>query len=147
MNANRIILNSKVRGVAVVEFALISAMFFALIAAVFDFSYLLYINLTMQHAVREGARVAAVHGDYSTAIARIQDQSMGLWTTLSPTVSIAVVNANGGVTTLPPKSSGVSADIIVLTVNCSSTLMTGFIAAFFPNGIYSFSVSTTIRNE
>jgi hypothetical protein len=72
---------------------------------------------------------------------------MGLWTTLSPTVSISVVNANGGVTALPPKSSGVSADIIVLTVNCSSTLMTGFIAAFFPNGIYSFSVSTTIRNE
>jgi Flp pilus assembly protein TadG len=135
------------RGAAAVEFALISFIFFSLIAGVFDFSYLLFIDLTMQHAVREGARVAAVHGNYTSAIDRMRAQSMGLWTILSPTVSIAIVNANGSLTPLPSKSAGTSSDIIVVTVNCSSTLMTGFIAAFFPGGIYKFSVSTTIRNE
>jgi len=137
----------KTRGSTLVEFALVAMLFFVLIAAIFDFSYLFFVNLTMQHAVREGARTAAVQGNYSTAITTMQDQSMGLWNTLSPIVTVSVVNGSGGVTALPANSAGSSSDIIVLNVNCTSTLLTGLIAAFFPGGAYNFNVSATIRNE
>jgi Flp pilus assembly protein TadG len=135
------------RGSALVEFAFVAVSFFTLVAAIFDFSYLFFVNLTMQHAVREGARVAAVQGNYSTAITTMQDQSMGLWNTLSPVVTVGVINGSGGVTALPPNSAGSSSDIIVLNVNCTTTLLTGLIAAFFPGNVYNFNVSATIRNE
>ena len=137
----------RTRGSVLIEFAFVAPLFFLLLAAIFDFSYVIFINLTMQHAVREGARAAAVQGNYSAALTKMQDQSMGLWSTLSPSVTVTVVNGSGGVSSLPANTVGSSSDIIVLTVNCTSTLMTGLIAAFFPGGTYNFNVSATIRNE
>jgi Flp pilus assembly protein TadG len=135
------------RGSVLIEFAFIAPLFFLLLAAICDFSYLLYVNLTMQHAVREGARTAAVQGNYSAALAMMQDQSMGLWSTLSPAVSVAVVNGSGSTTALPALSVGSSSDIIIVNINCTTTLLTGLVAAFFPGGIVNFNVSATIRNE
>jgi Flp pilus assembly protein TadG len=49
-------MNSK--GQALVEFALAALVFFAVLFAIIDLGMMFYVNLTMQHAVREGTRFA-----------------------------------------------------------------------------------------
>lgn len=54
------------RGVALVEFALVAPMFFLLLIGIFEAGrFVLYLE-TLNHATREGARYAIVHGANST---------------------------------------------------------------------------------
>jgi Flp pilus assembly protein TadG len=46
----------KASGAATVEFALVAAVVFTLLFGIIDFSYIFWGTLSMQHAVREGAR-------------------------------------------------------------------------------------------
>jgi Flp pilus assembly protein TadG len=46
------------RGAAVVEFAIAGLLFFTVLFSIVDWALLSFINLTMQHAVREGTRYA-----------------------------------------------------------------------------------------
>lgn len=55
-------MNIKEKGAALVEFALTAWLFFIVLFGIIEFSYLWWVNLTMQHAMREGARYAAVTG-------------------------------------------------------------------------------------
>jgi Flp pilus assembly protein TadG len=135
------------RGAAAVEFALVATLLFSLLAAIADFGYLFYVNLTMQHAVREGARVGVVRDDLAPAIDAMKAQSMGLWSVVSPSVTVERVDGSGGVVKLPPNTFGASSDIIVFKVECASPLLTGFISPLFANGIYRFTVSATMRIE
>ena len=48
-------------GAALVEFAVVSMVFFLVLFAIFEFSYLVMVNNLMDNAVREGARYAAVN--------------------------------------------------------------------------------------
>ena len=77
------------RGVTSVEFALASSLFFLLMFMVMDFALFGFVKLTMQHAVREGARYAVTgqatldpeaNGDRTRAIIqKIRDDSMGFF--------------------------------------------------------------------
>lgn len=147
-------------GAATVEFALVAVVFLTLIFSIIDFAYLLWGNLSMQHAVREGARYAVVgNADLDpdpqgtaqdrcdAAIERIRNQSMGFYAKVSPVVSFKTVNADGSITPVPANSCAGSNQIIVITVNCTLPVLTPLIQPFFPDGAYSFSVSTTMRNE
>jgi len=149
-------------GAALVEFALVASLFFLVFCSILDFGYLFYVNMTMQHAVREGARIASVgrqdldpvptpgnpmQNRYDTLIAGMQDQSMGLWAQVSPVVSIDTINAAGDVVGLPANNVGASAQIIVVSVDCTVPVLTGFTRVFFAGGDYKFRVSTTIKNE
>jgi len=59
------------RGQALVEFALIAPVFFLLLFGIVDFGMAMDHRITLQHAVREGARYAAVHD----GCADIQDRT------------------------------------------------------------------------
>jgi len=69
------------KGQAIVEFALAALIFFSLLFAIIDLCIMLYVNLTMQHAVREGARYAITGQSNlgtdrrSALIARIRNSS------------------------------------------------------------------------
>ena len=52
----------KQRGVATIEFALLAPVLFLLLCIAMDLGVALWVNLTMQYAVREGARYS-VTGD------------------------------------------------------------------------------------
>ena len=76
-------------GVAAVEFGLVALFFFTVLFSIIDWSYLFFANLSMQHAVREGARYAVVGrsdlapdatpGDRCAAVReKIRQQSWGL---------------------------------------------------------------------
>jgi Flp pilus assembly protein TadG len=147
-------------GVAIVEFALASILFFTILFAIIDFSYLLFANLTMQHAVREGARYAVTgqsaldpqpqgtaQDRCDAAVQRIRNQSMGFFDRMAPTVVFKTVNADGSISVTPGNSCANANQIIVISVQCNLPLLTSFLQPFFANGKYSFTAGATMKNE
>ena len=149
------------RGVATVEFALTAMLRFTVIFVILDFSYLFLGNLSMQHAVREGARYAVTgradldpnpqgtaQDRCDAAIVEIKNQSMGFFDRVSPTVVFKTVDATtGAITPVPGNSCAAAGQIIVISVSCSLAPLTPFITPFLASGKFEFVVSTTMKNE
>lgn len=139
------------RGASAVEFALVAPLFFLLLFSIVDFSAMMWANLTMQHAVREGARYAITGQSsspqrYQAVLAKIHDSSLGVYDMSNATVSTWV---NGTSQSNGNSMFGGAGDIVVIEVNCSWPLLTPMVAAFFKStgGKYNFSVAATMRNE
>ena len=128
--------------------------------AIVDLSHMYYVNLTMQHAVREGARYAVTGQtglDPDPAVSamdrcnaarqRIIDGSVGLFTRVSAQVSFKTVDAAGNVVTLGSGSCYGAGQIIVISVDANVDLITPLMKPLFANGEYAFNVSATMRNE
>ena len=148
------------RGAAIVEFALVAIVFFTLLLTIIDFSYLFFANISMQHAVREGARYAVTgqsnldpknHDRCAAARARIINQSMGLFSRSSANVVFSILSKTLPVTQTPTAGCGLPGDIIIVTVNCKLPVLTPFLWPIFTDGstqgIYVFSVSSTMKLE
>jgi hypothetical protein len=150
------------RGVAMIEFALTAPVFLLLIFLIIDFSYLFWVNLTMQHAVREGVRFAVVgrtladpndpqgqtqlnHCDSAKEF--IRRNAMGLYDKLNPTIAFNTVDASGNVVPVPSGSCWSAGQIIMVDATTEMPLLTPLVRPFFPDGTYVFSVSTTMKNE
>jgi Flp pilus assembly protein TadG len=158
-------LNRARRGAALVEFALIAPILFFLIAMIMELGIMFWVNLTMQYAVREGARYSVTGQNnldpasankqrYEAVLRKINDSSLGLYAMVSPVV---VVN---GVSQAPSAYNnnmfGAAGDIVVLQVNCTWPVITPawrLMALLNPKtstsapGQYAFSVAATMRNE
>ena len=147
------------RGGTVVEFALVGALYFLILFGLTDWSYLFWTNLTMQHAVREGARYAVtgqkdLAPDQTSAtvlcdavVERIKDQALGLFDRVSADVVFKTVGLDGTITTLGAGSCYGAGQIIIIEVNCVHVPLTPVLRPFFADGKYRFRVSTTMRNE
>jgi Flp pilus assembly protein TadG len=149
------------RGASTVEFALIAPILFLLLCAALDLGLTMWVNLTMQYAVREGARYAVTGQDnldpntsdqqrYLAVIQEIKNSSMGLYNMVSPSYTITINGQAQNYSTQSSYSTGMfgnPGDIIVLQLNCAWPLLTPLIQPFFTNGTYSFSVAATMRNE
>lgn len=155
------------RGAALVEFAMIAPILFFLIAMIMELGVMFWVNLTMQYAVREGARYAITGQNnldpatankqrYEAVLQRIKDSSLGLYGMVSPVI---VVN---GVSQTPSAYNnnmfGAAGDIVVLQVNCTWPVVTPawrLMALLNPShqtsagsrSQYTFSVAATMRNE
>ncbi|WP_259295158.1 TadE/TadG family type IV pilus assembly protein [Paraburkholderia sp. DHOC27] len=144
-----------------IEFALIAPVLFLLLFIAVDLGLLLWVNLTMQYAVREGARYAVTGQSnldpnsssqqrYLAVIQEIKDSSMGLYNIVNPSY---VITINGTTQSYANQSSyngnmfGNPDDIVVLQLNCTWPLLTPLVQPFFPGGSYAFSVAATMRNE
>ncbi len=156
MNAKNL-LRRRERGSAVVEMALIAPLVILLLIGIIEMSLVFYTTLTMQYAVREGARYAVtgrVDKDPATAnqqrylavVQAIKNNSAGLYTKVNPVISV-----NG---TVYASSSAYSStmfggpgDIVVIRLDCTWPLATPLIAAFFTGGKYKFAVAATMQNE
>lgn len=66
------------RGQTLIEFALIFPLIIVLLAAIVDFSIAFDRRITLQHAVREGARFAAIETDSDAISQRTAVQAQGL---------------------------------------------------------------------
>jgi Flp pilus assembly protein TadG len=154
----------RTRGAVLVEFALVAIVFFTALLSVIDMGTMFWVELTMQYAVREGARCAVTGASDCTGAAgnagrnagvieTIRLNSMGLYDYLSPTVTVSQVAADGSyqpVAAPPspaPPSFGTGGQIIVIDVDCAWPLMTPLVAALFPNGKFTFRVAATMKNE
>jgi Flp pilus assembly protein TadG len=145
-------------GNAILEFALVAMLFITLLTSVAELGLMFWATLSMQHAVREGARYSVTGlsdldpsptnpNRYNAVIARIRDQSMGLYDTVSPTVTVQTIDTAGALHTVGGTSFGNPGDITVIRLDCHWPLVTPFLRPFFPGGRYDFSVSATMRNE
>ena len=139
-------------GATVVEFAIIAPVFLLLMIAVIELSMAYFANLTMQHAVREGARYAVTGQSnldpnasnqqrYQAVIQKMKDSSMGMYDKVNPVISV------NGISTTSASMFGNAGDIVVISVDCSWPFSTPMIAAFFKDGKAHFVVAATMRNE
>ena len=154
--------NKRGRGSTLVEFAIVAPVFFLLMLAIVDFGVLFWANLTMQHAVREGARYAvtgqsnldpdtAQQYRYRAVIQQIKNNSMGIYDRVNPTLVVTVNSGTpqtyGDPTAYSTSMFGGPGDVVVLQLNCTWPVMTPLIQPFFSGGVYRFSVAATMRNE
>lgn len=145
------------RGASAVEFALIAPLLFFLLFAAIEMGLLYWANLTMQHAVREGARYAVTGQSnldtgptpqrYLAVIQNIKNNSMGLYTKLNTAISVNNSTASSDPGTYTSGMFGNPGDILILRLDCTWRIMTPFLMPFFPDGQYRFSVAATMRNE
>lgn len=147
------------KGAATIEFAMAAILFFTLFFGIVDLGLMFWANLTMQHAVREGARYAitgqkdrdptptqgpngeTIYDRQRAVTQKIKESSMGLYDRVSPEVRVT-----------DPKGArysgyGNPGEIVVIRVDCTWPLLTPLIQPFFTNGKYKFTVSATMRNE
>lgn len=153
------------RGSATVEFALLAPLFFFLMFIVIELGILFWVNLTMQYAVREGARYAVTGQSnldpdasnqqrYLAVIQKIRSSSMGVYARVNPTIVVnGVSQAPGGYSN---SMFGGADSLVVLQLDCNWPVVTpawrlmalinpGTQAS--PPGQYAFSVAATMRNE
>lgn len=145
-------------GAAAVEFAFAAMLFFAVLFSIIDWSYLFFANLSMQHAVREGARYAITGqsnlsptpGDRCAAArAKVRDSSMGMYDRTNATTTFKTINNAGQIITLGANSCYGAEQLIILEVNSALRPITPFLLPFFAatGGEYRFRVATTMKNE
>jgi Flp pilus assembly protein TadG len=151
----------KTQGQTTVEFAFAALLFFGLLFTVMDLGIMFYVNLTMQHAVREGTRYA-VTGRHDGGLDRraalvkmIKDQSMGLYDKninpqKDPTIKVIDTsktfnNYTSG--TLQTGNPGKVDETIVVSLTYTWPLITPILKPFFKDGAYTFTARSTMKNE
>lgn len=155
-------MRSETRGQALVELALVVVIVSLLGFAVIDLGWIFYVNLTMQHAVREGARFAITgssdgHPSRRAAlVAKIREQSMGLYdrnlhNPKDPKVSVLPrdVMAFANYTGAPVGDEGDPGGanrLIVVSLTYTCPLLTPVLRPVFGPS-YTFTARSTMRNE
>jgi len=143
-------------GATIVEMAIIAPVFLLILLSLVESGLMFFSTLTMQYAVREGARYAvtgqsnldpntASQQRYAAVIQSIRDNSLGMYDKLAPVISV-----NGTSYSTSSYSNGMfgaAGSVIVLRLDCDWTVTTPLLAKFFSNGKYHFAVAATMRNE
>lgn len=156
------------KGQTTVEFALAAIVLFTFVFAIIDFALMFYVNLTMQHAVREGARYAitgqvdqrgqgAENGEHrkKAMIKKMIESAHGLYEKNAnpkkdPTVSVLTPSSDptfSNYTGRPVNDTGEPTEIIKVSLEYSWPLLTPILRPFFQDGKYSFVVRATMRHE
>jgi Flp pilus assembly protein TadG len=134
------------------EFAIVAPLFFFLICGVMDYGRLFFVEMNLQDAVQQAARFAST-GDHlpnpndpgqslsraNSIIATAQAAAQGAGVSIS---NIQISSLQGG-----SGSAGGPGDVVTISLTTNLSLMTPMVARFFPNGIYTFTSSATIKNE
>jgi hypothetical protein len=138
------------RGGTLVEFALVAPLVILLIMAALELAILFWVNLTLQHAVREGARYAvtgqggALRGQL--ALQRIVDQSMGLYQRVDPVLSINQGYAPADPAQIAPGMLGAGGALLLLQIDGAWPVASPLLQPWLGT-VYRFRVAATMRNE
>uniref|UniRef100_C6E409 TadE family protein n=1 Tax=Geobacter sp. (strain M21) TaxID=443144 RepID=C6E409_GEOSM len=144
------------KGQSTVEFALTAGILLLLLMVLVDFSVMLYVNLTMQHAVWQATRSAVTRkggGDPRGVLIReIKANSIGLYDKNAlpqkePTVTVVTPSASAPPVYAVVADTGEPGDLITVSLNYSWPLLTPLFRSFFHGGAYEFTVSSTMKNE
>jgi Flp pilus assembly protein TadG len=152
------ILLSKIRashrsqsGQSLVEFALVAPVFFLLVFGVLDFGRLFFTQMTLQHALREAGRFAVTGNTIDPdgagplpSKSRI-DSIKQIATQSAAGINVTGMEiSSGGVT----NNAGGPDETVTVSLRTELRLITPIIGRYFgPDGIYTFTVSTTFKNE
>lgn len=136
--------------------AIIAPLFLLILLGLVELSLMFFTTLTMQYAVREGARYAITgqknldpatgsQQRYAAVIASIRDNSLSLYDTVAPVISVNGKSYPAG--TYTNGMFGDPGSLIVLELDCEWAVTTPMLSSFFTNGKYHFAVAATMRNE
>lgn len=138
------------RGQTLLETAIVAVLFFLLTFGVLDFGRMFYVQMTLQNAVREAGRFASTGNHLPDPNHKWQSLSridsiiqVATRAALGTSVSnIQITSQQGG-----KGSAGGPGDTVTVSITTNLKLITPLIAAFFPGGQYTFTSSTTFKNE
>lgn len=137
-------------GGTLVEFALVAPLLILLIMAALELSIMYWVNLTLQHAVREGARYAVTGQGGALreqlAVQRIVEQSMGLYPRVRPVLSINRADVPADPAQIAPGSLGAGGALLVLQVDGAWPVASPLLQPWL-GSVYRFRVAATMRNE
>ncbi|HTS20127.1 MAG TPA: TadE family protein [Verrucomicrobiae bacterium] len=128
-----------------VEFALVLPLFMLLTFGVLDFGRLFWTQETLSYALREAGRYA-VTGQHQTVTNTVQSRVQSIiniakqYSAGIPVTGITVTS--GGVTNF----AGGPGDTVVISLTTGLKLLTP-VGMYFPNNTYTFTTSTSFRNE
>ena len=117
-------------GAVAVEFALVIPLLLLILCGIFDFGNLYFQMDLVNNAARQGARLAAVNEETSSAINTAIQQSYG-----------------NNLTTVVTPASPTSGSNVTVTVTSNVTIMTPIISAFFSKNPYSVIGTCTMYVE
>jgi len=132
--------------------AIVAPVFILVLLALVEMSLMFFTTLTMQYAVREGARFAITGQSgagsqqrYAAVIAKIRDSSLGMYDRVKPVISV-----NGTAYSSNTYSNGMfgsAGSIMVLQLDSTWQVTTPVLSTLFKDGKYHFTVAATMRNE
>jgi Flp pilus assembly protein TadG len=138
-------------GQSLIEFAVVAPIFFLLIFAVLDLGRVYFVQMTVQHSLREAGRFAVTGNhlpnpsDPTKTLTRIDSirevirrSSVGVVTDVQ-----AVQISSQGVS----NNAGEPGQPVTLSLSADVKLVTPFLSQFFANGSYRVTASTTFQNE
>jgi len=143
-------------GATVVEMAIIAPVFLLVMLALVELSLMFFATLTMQYAVREGARYAITgrcdrdpaatnQQRFNAIIQSMRDNSLGFYDRLTPRIA---VNGTGYASSgYNNNMFGAAGSIVVIQLTSDWQVTTPLLSQFFKDGKYTFAVATTMRNE
>jgi hypothetical protein len=126
-------------------------MFFLLIFAVIDLGRIYFVQLSIQHALREGGRFAVTGRHLPDP--HNPSQNLTRVSSIREIVRQASVGLVRDVQTVQISSDGTSDNAgqpgkpVTLSLTTNLQLVTPLIASFFPNGSYRITAATTFQNE
>jgi Flp pilus assembly protein TadG len=148
------------RGWTALEFALVASVFFLLVFGVMDYGWMFFAQMNVQQAVDDGGRFAStgnhttvVSGGKPTTLSRLQSIIDTIQNQISvPGVDVqsnlVVCSTNGGCSNAGGSApAGGPGDTVTLTLTTSLPLFTPALKALFSGGAYTFTSSTTFKNE
>lgn len=134
---------------AALEFAIVAPIFLFLLFAIVDFGRMFFLQMDMQNALDEAGRFASTGNvlpgasganltaqRISSILEVAQQAAVGANIT-----SIQISSVGGG-----SGNPGGPGDTVTLSLTTSLQL-TPIVGKFFPNGAYTFTASTTFKNE
>lgn len=138
------------RGGTLVEFALVAPVVLLLFLAILELAILFWVSLTMQHAVREGARLAVTGAGgamrEALVMQRIAEQSMGLYGLVHPVLHVNGVVAPTDGTNPSAGIFGAGGGMLLLRLDCSWPVATPLLRPMLGEA-FQFSVAASMRNE
>ncbi len=143
-------------GAALIEFAIVAPLFLLLLLSTLEFGVMLWVNLTMQNAVREGARYAitgqkdldpnldrTARTRKNAVLEKIKESSLRLYDRVVDDGGPVVTDVDGH----SVSGFGAPGQLVVISLQCSWPIINPLLRPFFEEGTYRFTVSATMRNE
>src|SRR5271166_2892168 len=145
------------KGQSSVEFAGVSLLFFVLMFAVMDYSWIFFAQMNIQQAVDDGGRFASTGNHLPAKSGGNESRTQSIIDTIQNEISVPNINvasnlsicsANGGCNTSGGSApAGAPGDTVTLSLTSSLPIWTPWLANLFTGGAYNFTAITTFKNE
>lgn len=147
-------------GATVVEFAMITPLFFLLLFAIIDFGWYFFTQHTIQYATREGTRLALVGVQLKDKDGNEMSREASIIKTIQDNAALAVDPVALQISIYPvgadysdPEdweetvNSGIGGDYMRVRVRYTHHFLTPLIGKFFPSGANVILAQSLYRNE